>query len=687
VQPPGVYYICLLVAPRLRRAAAWLAPTIALAALTTAIAAVRESAAAVDGALAVATGAGFAVAIGWPVAAALALIGRALTAAWRPRALIAALTDAGGGAPRLVGWIVALIAGAALVAAATNQGVWLFAKATAFKPRTMAVLGPIVMVVVVAAVVLATRAIAVAAAWPAARLEARWARRRGGPLFTPLRVAIAVTALVTAAAWLAWRLAVRPMFGHVDTAELEVLAFVAAALIAGHLAWPGASAGRLRRARTVAAVAGVAVATVLVGVALWARAARPTLVLAVWGEGGLGADAIDFIYDLYRLRDDVPATDLVPTRRPGAPQRDVLLVTIDTVRPDRTQAYGGPAATPALVELTRRGTVFDWAFAPSNVTRRSVPALATGLVPPRIHGRVAGWALRMDPRHVTLAERLRAGGYHTIGLFCCEGFWARKRRLGLERGFTDLVIEHDGQALVEAYRERMRAVRPGDPPTFTWIHFIELHEWAGGNPALTPELRRRYDEILTQVDGFVGDLVAATADRPPERQPVVIVTGDHAEALGDHGQPFHSADLYNSQIRVPLIVAGPGIVAARVGEAAAVVDVAPTILDLAGFLPPGLPVMDGRSLADLLTGQRVADPARGTAYATMMIDRFVRERRAALVHGTWKLIEQGGRFELYDLRTDPGELRDLAGSQPARLDEMKARLRERQALDRLSPFR
>src|SRR5690606_38920534 len=110
------------------------------------------------------------------------------------------------------------------------------------------------------------------------------------------------------------------------------------------------------------------------------------------------------------------------------------LITIDTVRADATPPYGGSAEMPALAALGERGAVFSWAFAPSNVTRRSIPSMVIGLAPNRIRGRVVGWALRVDPRHVLLAERLRAGGYETAGFMCCAGFWSPEVRTGLQRG-------------------------------------------------------------------------------------------------------------------------------------------------------------------------------------------------------------------------------------------------------------
>lgn len=658
-----------------------------MAALAAIVAAFHDEAGAYAGVTRLAAGAGFAVLVAWPAAFIASISARVITHVWRPRAMAESLTEPSGGAPRLAAWLVAVVLGAVLLSIFTHQVVWIFWRATAFKPRSMSMaLGP-VMIVVVAVVVLLTRVLAAGFTAAFARLEGRMAARRGGRgWLTPFRVLSLAGALALVAACGGWHFAIRKQFANVSFAGFTFPIVAIGLLVAVHVG-RAVLGDRARRARVVAGCAAVALAAALAGTALWARSNRPTMVLSLWGADGFSADAIDLIYNLYAIRDDVPMSDLTPAPREGATHRDILLITIDTFRPDRIRPYGGPLPTPSLANLASKGMVFEWAFAPSNVTRRSMPAIATGLATTRIRGRVNGWALRMDPRHITLAERLRAGGYATTGLFCCEGFWERRRRLGLDRGIDDLFIRHDGQDLVAAYRARIAARRPDGPPTFTWIHFIELHEWAGGNPDLSPERRRLYDELVGQVDRWVGELVTVSDSLPAERRPVIIITGDHSEAFGEHGQPFHSSDLYNSQIRVPLIVAGPAVSATRVHEPVSLVDLAPTILELAGFVPPAFPQMDGRSLADLLTGARQPNAEGGGAYASTIVDRYVRDRRSALVSGRWKLIHQLGRWELYDLRTDANELRDLASGNPARLVELQALMKARWERDRVTPFR
>jgi len=329
-----------------------------------------------------------------------------------------------------------------------------------------------------------------------------------------------------------------------------------------------------------------------------------------------------------------------------------------------------------------------YAFAPSNVTRRSIPSIVTGLQPNRVRGRVVGWALRIDPRHVLLAERLRAGGYETAGFMCCKGFWGDEARTGLSRGLEHVHIEQNGMRLAKAARawldarERSKTKRP----LFLWMHILEPHNWTGGitEPTNEDDRRRMYDRSLTASDGMMREVVGAFIERTPEQAPIVVVTADHGEGLGDHGAPYHSTDLYNSQIRVPLVIAGPGIKTGnRVAETVSLTDLTPTIVELAGFQPP-VDQLDGRSLADLATGTRLGSPDAGVAFAAMIKDRSNPGGVTAVVRGGWKLIDNGVSYELYDVKDDPFERQNLYVQKPTIAAELKKLLAAR-AADR-DPF-
>ncbi len=383
---------------------------------------------------------------------------------------------------------------------------------------------------------------------------------------------------------------------------------------------------------------------------------------------------IERLFDLDAIRDDLPREELRPAARPGAAHPDIVIITIDTLRADRTPPYGGAAEMPALRALAERGTVFERAYAPSNVTRRSIPAMMIGIHANRVRGRVVGWALRVDPRHVLLAERLRAGGYDTAGFMCCLSFWGPEARTGLGRGLDHVEIDGDGPRLAQRARAWLdaRELLPGRRPLLLWMHLIEPHNWANGVPESLAEAERRklYDRSIARADALLPTVLGAFAGRPADRAPIAIVTADHGEALGDHGVPYHAADLYNSNLHVPLVLAGPGVRVGRVAEAVSLTDLVPTVLELAGFEPPPAAEIDGRSIVDLATGRRAGDPAAGLAFAAMVKDRSNPGRHRARPR---RLEADRGRRRARAVRSPDGLRRAREPGQPASGDRARAR--------------
>ncbi|HUJ63788.1 MAG TPA: sulfatase-like hydrolase/transferase [Kofleriaceae bacterium] len=664
--------------------ARWLAPSAAAACAGAVVAGAIEGAGMDDVFGAIAAG-GFLALVAAPMLLVACALARGLWAAWQPAEL--GLIEDGGGAPRLAGWLGTLVLGAVVLAWAMWQGTWLLAGATAFKPLSLSFAEPILAVVVGLAIVVASRPVARALAALARWLDARWRRRGHRSLISPRRQLIALAAVTLGGLYALWRFAIAPRLGPIDTSPLLV---PAAGLVVAAIAQAGWSRGA--RARRFASAACAAIVIAAVACALYAWRARPGLTLSVWGDRPLAGLAIDWLFDLDAIRDRLPAAAMAPTPRAGAAHPDILLLTIDAVRADHTPPYGGTADMPILRALGTRGAVFDWAFSPSNVTRRSIPSMVIGLAPTRIKGRVVGWALRLDPRYVLLAERLRAGGYDTAGFMCCDGIWGRDMRTGLSRGLDHLETEprENGAVLARMARTWLDARERTSPhrPLFLWMHFIEPHNWqaASGEPHTDDERRRFYDRALAASDAMLGEVIGAFANRPGDRMPIVIISADHGEGLGDHGQPFHSTDLYDSQIHVPLVIAGPGIKPGHIPETVSLTDLTPTVLDLAGFVPPTGIDIDGRSIADLATGARAPDPDGGIAFAAMIKDRSNPGGLRAVVLGPWKLIDNGSSLELYNVHADPGERANLISPRAPMLEALKRMLSAWRERSKVSPF-
>ena len=487
-----------------------------------------------------------------------------------------------------------------------------------------------------------------------------------------------------------WRIVVKPKIGPFDTALFDAPLVGVAVWGLAHAVWSLAP-----RARTIAAAVTGAMAVAALVTAVVVVLARPDETLEIWGDRPLAGVAIEELFDLDDIRAGVSLAEFEPTATPDAAHPDIVLVTIDTVRADHTPPYKeqGTADMPVLRQLAKVGAVFEWAYSPSNVTRRSIPSMVIGLQPNRVRGRVVGWALRVDPRHVLLAERLAAGGYETAGFMCCEGFWGKEFHTGLQRGLQHLEIEPAGIELAKHAREWIEARdrQPGaHAPLFLWMHILEPHNWtlATGEGRTDDERRRFYDRSLVASDAMLAEILNAFSHRPSGRAPIVIVTADHGEGLGEHGHPYHSTDLYDSQTHVPLVMAGPGIKPGlRISETVSLVDLVPTVMELAGFVPPTGHALDGRSLADLATGRRLGDADKGEAFAAMVADRSNPGGITAMVRGRWKLIDnEGGAGELYDTRADPDEHFNQYASKPAIVMQLRRLMDQHVASGMQSPF-
>ncbi len=626
---------------------------------------------------------GFFAILALPVLFVGALIARGLLKAWQPRALIARLVEESGAAPRLVGWLTLFVLACAVLAIAIYRGTWMLADGEELQPMTTSFVEPVIALVAALVVVAISRPAVAGVAHLARAFDRRWRRDGKATLLGPRAIGVTAAIGSVLVASIAWFAFVKPRLGPFDTSIIyaPVVALTATAL--GHLGY-----ARLRRRKLAGAIAGV-LAIAVVTFALVTRNTRPSLAIEIWGDRPLAGAAVDLLYDVDAIRADISLAEFRPVDRPGAAHPDIVLVTIDSLRATQTPPYGGKATMPVLAGLAARGAVFDWAFAPSNVTRRSIPSMVIGYAPNRIRGRVVGWALRVDPRFVLLPERLAAGGYETAGFMCCPGFWGPEARTGLERGLQHVEIEKDGKQLGEVARAWLEARERGNPraPLFVWVHILEPHNWANNGVAPTNRDTRNqlYNRSLAKSDEILSQVLLGFAQRSPDRAPLVIVTADHGEALGDHGQPFHSTDLYNSQLRVPFVIAGPGIRPTRLPETVSLTDLTPTIVELAGFQAPAN--LDGRSLADVITSKRASQPDTGTAFAAMIKDRSNPGGLAAFVRGRWKLLQSdAGLVELYDVIADPDEKTNVAAQQPELVRELTLLLEAKLAGAKQSPF-
>jgi arylsulfatase A-like enzyme/tetratricopeptide (TPR) repeat protein len=374
----------------------------------------------------------------------------------------------------------------------------------------------------------------------------------------------------------------------------------------------------------------------------------------------------------------------------AVPGQNVLLITIDTLRADAMSSYGGPAATPALDRLAAGGVRFTFAHAHAVLTLPSHTSIFTGLYPYQ-HGVRENSGYRVAPGARTIATLLKGAGYATgafVGAFPVhsrfglnQGFDTYDDRFGETRAPTEFVMpERPATAVVPLARDWIAKHRGG--PWFVWVHVFDPHAPYLPPPPFDQQYAGRpyYGEVAA-TDAALAPLLddVRTAERPT----LVVVTGDHGEALGDHGEASHGLFAYESTLRVPLIIAETGL--AKAGrlqpdlsrrEVSDVpvrhVDILPTILDAVG--QPIAAGLAGRSL--LPASERRAGAPPRTSYFEAM---------AAMLNRGWApltgVLAERDKFidlpipELYDLQRDPAEQTNIDGKSPQRDRVLRADLR------------
>lgn len=371
------------------------------------------------------------------------------------------------------------------------------------------------------------------------------------------------------------------------------------------------------------------------------------------------------------------ARGVAPPASPSTAQRpNLLLVSIDALRADHLGAWGYSRATsPHLDALAQRGVRFSWAMTSCPATRCAMPALMTGR-----------YASTIDPRQPpeTVATALRAAGWRTAAITCCDRFFDSVELAGfgeVDPAAHSARLARRGQSnadLVVAAAERWLE-RRDSAPFFLWLHLYDPHHpyWAPEEPLQFGERDvDRYDAELRYTDARLGELWRALERLGLGDSTIIAVTSDHGEEFGEHGLRFHSRSLYHQAVRIPLIWYVPpalGGSAPRVIDTpVSLVDVAPTLLELAHVASP--PGQNGRSLAPALRGGEA--PAR-PVLVELLPDRQIQRNLIALVGGTWKVIwdREVDAWSLFSL-DDPADAHNLARKERARLLELQRRLAE-----------
>ena len=350
---------------------------------------------------------------------------------------------------------------------------------------------------------------------------------------------------------------------------------------------------------------------------------------------------------------------------PAAKGPDIVLVTLDTVRADRTSAYGyAKDTTPTLAALARRGVLFARAYATGSDTQRALAPLVSGRrlsQTPHDHREWPTLSSEVD----TLAERLKRAGYATAAVTSFT--WLSAER-GFAQGFdrfeTAYAAAHPergvtGPAAVEMAGRALAELSAEDKPIFLWVHLFDAHELYLEHAGIDFGRGRggAYDGEVAFVDRQLGAIVEAVARGLRATRTAWIVHGSNGEQLGE--RRGHGRDLSEESIRVPLVIATPDAVPARYdGAAVSTLDIVLTVLALAAAPLDGV---QGTSLLPAVGGD--LSWHHGPVFAWT-------RRRAAVLDGPLKLLvfERKRRgataYELFDVAADPSETNDLASDRP-----------------------
>jgi len=375
-------------------------------------------------------------------------------------------------------------------------------------------------------------------------------------------------------------------------------------------------------------------------------------------------------------------TGAVPTR----PQPSVVLISIDTTRADRLGCYGrSPSPTPNIDRWAEQGVVFEHALTPVPVTLPAHTTLLSGRLPHR-HGVRDNGVYRVATDVPTLAESLSAGGYDTAAVV---GAAVLDRQFGLGRGFRiyDDVSAGGGLAIAERPAEdvttaALAAARQLEAPFFLFVHYFDPHATYTPPRAYAERFPSEpYLGEIAYVDEQIGRLRRGLFEDGLRRDTVVVITSDHGESLGEHGEATHGVFLYQSTLHVPLILVAPGrwTAGGRVTTPASLADVAPTLLALTG--QPSLDEADGHALSE--PGSETA-PARWLPLESEFgLNSYGWAPLVGLTDGHLKWIG-APRPELYDLEKDPEEEHDLSATRAHDARRLAELWREKVREDRRS---
>jgi arylsulfatase A-like enzyme len=352
--------------------------------------------------------------------------------------------------------------------------------------------------------------------------------------------------------------------------------------------------------------------------------------------------------------------------------KNVLLISIDTCRADHLSCYGfNQKTTPNIDKIAKQGVLFENAYSPIPTTLPAHVSMFSGRVPPYHGAHKNGDALTKAPLEM-LAEVYQKNGYSTAGFVSA---FVLDSQFGTGRGFDhyDDNITADAGNLLVSQRRAEQTNEPlfdwldthSDNKFFLFLHYYDPHwEYDPPEPFKSAYADDPYAGEIAYVDHCIGQVVETLKERGVYDSTLIVITADHGEMRGDHGEDTHDYFIYQSAIKVPLIVKVPGgEKGKRIKDNVGLIDIAPTLCALTGNTLSAN--VDGSDISNYMLATAVSQEERPYYCESMRAIEYNCNPLLGVVSGDYKYI-QTTRPELYHLADDPGETINLANDQPQR---------------------
>lgn len=400
----------------------------------------------------------------------------------------------------------------------------------------------------------------------------------------------------------------------------------------------------------------------------------------------------------------------------------IILIVVDTLRADRLGCYGYKRGniSPHIDHLAKQGVLFEQTFAENNVTQSSFVTMMTGKNPHQ-HGVVNMKPTKISPRLIPISLILQKNGYQTAAVDCNYRITGQPNPW-FKRGYQtylDPSENHPTHLNLSAQEINQKAIpwlkkHRNEKNFFLFLHYWEPHypyqpeihfaKWAqehvtaasskelplkhylreplwsfiakyNKDGKTASQIRQQYDGTVKQVDHYIGELISTIKDLGIFEDTCIILTSDHGESLGEHSIYFDHHGLYDATIHVPLILTYPQSLpkGKRIQALCQHSDLVPTILELAKIRPPReIGPTDGHSLLPLITGKKKQN--RGfviSCEANWQLKRAIRTQHWKLIHSLKKDVYGNPVWELYNLKEDPGETRNVFAKHPPIAKKLK----------------